>query len=88
MGGGCPEYYEGFCLSEKICDTMTGDMIYTKDVKEFIKEGDKIFISKPYGDDKVTNEMYDYAVKKWEAFKKLAGKELVCTDNTYSEDGE
>ena len=46
-------------------------------MKEFIKEGDKIFISRPYGDDKVSNEMYDYAVKKWEEFKKLAGDKLV-----------
>ena len=78
-----------FNLSEKRYKSYEPDFHYKEeDVKEFIKEGDKIFISKPYGDDDVTNEMYDYAVKKWEEFKKLAGKELVCTDNTYSEDGE
>ena len=46
-------------------------------VKEFIKEGDKIFISKPYSNQNVTNEMYDFVVKKWEEFKKLAGEELL-----------
>ena len=48
-----------------------------KDVKEFIKQGDKIFYSKDYGNDNVSNEEYDYAVKKWEEFKKLAGEKLL-----------
>ena len=50
---------------------------YKKDVKEFIKQGDKIFYSKDYGNDNVSNEEYDYAVKKWEEFKKLAGEKLL-----------
>ena len=37
-------------------------------IKEFIKQGDKIFCS-DYGKDNVTNEEYDYANKKWEELK-------------------
>ena len=51
-------------------------VLYVEDVKEFIKEGDKIFYSKYYGEDNVSNREYDHAVKMWEEFKELAGEGL------------
>ena len=66
-------YEEEFNLSEKIEHREIAKMLRVKDVKEFIKRGDKIFFSEDYGNDDVSNEMYDYAVKKWKEFKKLSG---------------
>ena len=68
-------------LSGKELEADDGFYYLPEDVKEFIEQGDKIFISKPYGDEKVSNEEYDYAVKKWEEFKKITGKKLCYTYN-------
>ena len=72
---------ENETLSEKELDNQelhSGALgLFNKtDVKEFIKQGDKIFYAKDYGNDNVSNEEYNYAVKKWEEFKKLAGEKL------------
>ena len=47
-----------------------------EDVMDKIKEGDKIFLSKYYGDDNISNCEYDNAVKLWEEFKELLGEKL------------
>ncbi len=47
-----------------------------EDIINFIKEGDKMFYSKYYGDDNVNNGEYNYAVKLWDEFKELAGSKL------------
>jgi len=47
-----------------------------EDVIDVIKKGDKIFISKYYGEKNLSNREYDNAVKLWEEFKELLGDKL------------
>ena len=74
------DYMNEFNLSEKIYHkncyfpkfNINKPILDVEDVKEFIHQGDRIF-TEDYANDEVTTEEYDYAFKKWEKFKKLAG---------------
>ena len=67
-----------FDLSKKIRRWMDykEKMIDVKDVKTFIKIGDKIFYAEDYADDKVPHYMFIYAQRKWDKLKKFVGKKL------------
>ncbi len=59
----------------KIMDDF--EWVEEAELKEFIKKGDKIFLSEDYGNDDISNEMYDYVAKKWGKFKKHLGPKLI-----------
>lgn len=72
---------EEFNLSEDISKAYEllddTEVVRVKTVKELIKEGDKIFFSKDYGDEVVTNMQFYYASDRWKEFKKLLGDKLI-----------